>query len=213
MRINNLSLVIVSTLLIWSVTWTSCKFNEPVGPPVVVETPKPFTISTNSLTISVIQNDDEPGATNRTEFVLAPIEQSDSSYVVLDTATEIPKLTLRLRLKPRTTSNDNTISNVLIRFDSVNVHGKDSVWLNNENVAFMVRKTASPATYIRAAVIQSKPSPYTKEDNYAGMVLWKETTQKVIHVNVQAQVHYQAKINNTVVSQRARIGGTVNIKY
>lgn len=211
MKNNKLSQTLLLLLLIGTVVLLSCK--EPfVGPPVYIEAPKPFTVSTDSLRFTITQNDDIENV-DHPEFILARNEVADSNYIIIDTSDVVPKLSMHVRFQQAKTTSTNTISNFLVDFDSVSVTGTNRTFLNNENVIFIVRKEEKPITYGRLAVVQTKAAPYSKEDNFAEIFPWKVTAQKEIRMSFQAQMKYKANLNTTPTAIRARVGGTISIRY
>lgn len=209
-----LSLLALCILLVCSIVISSC-FREPiVGPPIIIETPKPFVVPIDSMRFTIRQNDDLDNEAHP-EFFVTPNNGGDSSYAIIDTSDVIPKLTLRLRLQPVPLLNDNSISSVFIKIDSVPITGIDRVLLNNENVVFIVKKVEKPITYARLGVVQTKLPPYTKEDSFADIFPWKVTAKNEIRMSFQAQTKYLMKISSTgnTVNTRARVGGNISIRY
>ena len=198
-------------------------FKDPITGPIEGKpvNPQPAIVKEDSVSVDAIDNDDAGGdphhaftLTSRAPF----LDIHDTSVISIDTSSSTPILHMKLNLSPMydddSDAKEAKLKQVQIVLDSVPVSGDDWMWLNNGQVRFVVKVSEKPASrYGLVNIIQPRSAPYTKDDSYARLIMWKLTAKRVIVLHFEAQVNYSVQLRGGPSRDHQRVVGEVRLRY
>ncbi len=212
----------LSLAMLLSLSMSSCfKEPSPIGPGVVVD-PKPDTVSDAAISVKMMDNDDSPSTGQHYFDVTSKVpflNLSDKSIVIIDTTGSVPVIKyMKLYLSPKFDSESEAreakMRQTILTLENDSVIGDEWHWIHRGEVSFNVRVAEKPTPrYNVVTLLQSKMAPYSKDDAYARLNMWKVTAKHTIVMQLEAQMVYQVSSQGGPPRERARVIGEIRINY